>query len=104
MFVEKGSYWVNGNPGTSTDFFAVQTTGTNGELLIAGLNVVIDSISFISPGKILGLNQDLTTSGWQDHEFSLQSLQISQVPVPAAFWLFGTSLIGFVSFARRVKV
>ena len=28
----------------------------------------------------------------------------SPVPVPAAFWLFGTALIGFIGFSRRTKV
>jgi len=28
----------------------------------------------------------------------------SPVPVPAAFWLFGTALIGFVSMSRKLKV
>lgn len=26
------------------------------------------------------------------------------VPVPAAFWLFGTALIGFIGFSRRTKI
>ena len=30
--------------------------------------------------------------------------QISAVPVPAAFWLFGTALIGFIGVSRRRKV
>jgi len=29
---------------------------------------------------------------------------ISEIPVPAAFWLFGTALIGFIGFSRRTKV
>ena len=29
---------------------------------------------------------------------------VSPVPVPAAFWLFGTALIGFIGFSRRTKV
>jgi len=29
---------------------------------------------------------------------------LNPVPVPAAFWLFGTALIGFVGMARRRKV
>jgi len=28
---------------------------------------------------------------------------VSAVPVPAAFWLFGSGLIGLVGFARRKK-
>ena len=26
------------------------------------------------------------------------------VPVPAAFWLFGTALIGFIGISRRTRV
>ena len=29
---------------------------------------------------------------------------VSPVPVPAAFWLFGTALIGFIGMSRRTKV
>ena len=29
---------------------------------------------------------------------------MSPVPVPAAFWLFGTALIGFIGISRRTKV
>jgi hypothetical protein len=29
---------------------------------------------------------------------------MSAVPVPAAFWLFGTALIGFIGVSRRTKV
>jgi hypothetical protein len=29
---------------------------------------------------------------------------LSAVPVPAAVWLFGTALIGFIGFSRRTKV
>jgi hypothetical protein len=31
-------------------------------------------------------------------------LEMSVVPVPAAIWLFGTALIGFVGMSRRRKV
>ena len=33
-----------------------------------------------------------------------QTDPIPAVPVPAAFWLFGTALIGFIGFSRRTKV
>jgi len=29
---------------------------------------------------------------------------ISEIPVPAAFWLFGTALIGFIGISRRTRV
>lgn len=34
---------------------------------------------------------------------SVVNMQISQVPVPAAVWLFGSGLIGLVGLARRKK-
>ena len=30
--------------------------------------------------------------------------KVSPIPVPAAFWLFGTALIGFVGMSRRTGV
>jgi hypothetical protein len=35
---------------------------------------------------------------------TLTDLQISQIPVPAAVWLFGSGLLGLVGVARRKKV
>lgn len=33
-----------------------------------------------------------------------EKLSISPIPVPAAFWLFGTALIGFIGLSRRTKI
>jgi len=35
--------------------------------------------------------------------YGMYGIEISQVPVPAAVWLFGSGLIGFVGVARRRK-
>ena len=35
---------------------------------------------------------------------ALDNLKYNVVPVPAAFWLFGTALIGFIGFSRRTSV
>ncbi len=37
-------------------------------------------------------------------DFSEGFVNTSVVPVPAAFWLFGTALIGFIGISRRTKV
>lgn len=37
-------------------------------------------------------------------EYLAVSLELTPVPVPAAFWLFGTALIGFVGISRRTRV
>jgi hypothetical protein len=42
-----------------------------------------------------------------DSSFENQGLEVQPipaVPVPAAFWLFGTALIGFIGISRRTKV
>jgi hypothetical protein len=36
--------------------------------------------------------------------FAIWSPSVSAVPVPAAVWLFGTALIGFVGMSRRRKI
>jgi hypothetical protein len=77
-------------------FDAVQNTGTDLVLALSGLDLIIDSIKFYSPGII--------EEKHQDHEYSLHHLEITAVPVPAAFWMFGTALIGFVAMSRRIKV
>jgi len=50
--------------------------------------------------------------GWMEHfsdftgnNFDVYRIShVSAVPVPAALWLFGTALIGFIGFSRRTKV
>ena len=40
----------------------------------------------------------------QDGQMYLSAMTVSPVPVPAAFWLFGTALIGFVGLSRRTSL
>lgn len=105
LFKETG---LNNNLFTETGFYetvhgveqfdAVQSTGTDDVLVLSGLDLVIDSIKFNAPGIIY------VDGKGQDHEFSLHHLEIAAVPVPAAFWMFGTALLGFVAMSRRTKV
>ena len=47
-----------------------------------------------------------TLTGFGDHfsDYALARINYSVVPVPAAFWMFGTALIGFVAMSRRTKL
>ena len=47
-----------------------------------------------------------TLTGFGDHfsDYALARIEFSAVPIPAAFWMFGTALIGFVAMSRRTKV
>ena len=51
---------------------------------------------------------DLTLSNfWLDNgSISYVALygKVSAIPVPAAIWLFGTALVGFIGFSRRTRV
>jgi hypothetical protein len=52
----------------------------------------------------LGFGSDYYRDGKNTAEFLAAGLNISAVPVPAAFWLFGTALIGFIGMSRRTRV
>ena len=39
---------------------------------------------------------------FNNEQFYLSGMQVSAVPVPAAVWLFGTAMAGFLGFRRRV--
>jgi hypothetical protein len=59
------------------------------------------------PGSGTGDSGSWTTSALEDKNlshFSIYTSGISPVPVPAAIWLFGTALIGFIGMSRRTKV
>ena len=67
-------------------------------------------------GQVIGPALDLNVSWITDTldytikagpgggEMYLSAMTVSPIPVPAAFWLFGTALVGFISFSRRTKV
>jgi len=52
----------------------------------------------------LGFGSSYTGTGRNTPEYLTAELTVSPVPVPAAVWLFGTTLIGFVGMSRRTKI
>jgi hypothetical protein len=42
--------------------------------------------------------------GGTDPKLIQDGIAAVPVPIPAAFWMFGTALIGFVAMSRRTKV
>jgi len=82
----------------------------DGATQIAETRVALDSdtlfnqvISYSGPAitsALYALVQTGSTDLGQAAE-SIDNLSINPVPVPAAFWLFGTALIGFVGISRR---
>ena len=70
-------------------------------LTVAGdslLNYALDNEKgFAFAAHIAGFDNGGEESGWF-------STSVSPIPVPAAFWLFGTALIGFIGYSRRRSV
>jgi len=52
----------------------------------------------------LGFGSKYDWNGTNTPEYLTASLAVSSVPVPAAIWLFGTALIGFVGMSRKTVV
>lgn len=55
--------------------------------------------------EMAGINS-FVLSGLDDgfSDYALARIEFSAVPIPSAFWMFGTALIGFVAMSRRIKV
>ena len=74
---------------------AVYSSGAFLEGAGVGYDVLVCSVCLVQP------NADLAESGFATYAIWTP---VSAVPVPAAVWLFGTALIGFVGVARKRKV
>ncbi len=79
------NFAVDGNVvAWETDTFNTPFTGTN---------FVIAVINSGNGGYFLDL--------WDN--FTIESVSVSAVPLPAAFWLFGTALFGFAGIGRKLR-
>lgn len=67
---------------------------------IDGFNLLTASLVNFS-GTFAQPVEDLS-GGFPDGFFG-PNLRLSTIPVPAAFWLFGTALVGLVGFSKRRK-
>jgi hypothetical protein len=111
-----------GLSGTNIGLFVDETsTGVGTWSVNSGALDIFDRVVFIlkagntfssylyAPGSDAGNSGSWswTTSALEDKNlshFSIYTNEISPVPVPAAIWLFGTALLGFISMSRRTKV
>ncbi len=95
-YLETGSYALNGS-NNWVNFSADPTKfpgSSNGEkTLLFDPNVIVNSIVFKAPGILVDL--------YQNHEFSVASMNASAVPIPAAAWLLGTGLVSLALLKRR---
>jgi hypothetical protein len=47
---------------------------------------------------------DVLKIGFNNQQFYVGGMSVSAVPVPAAIWLFGSALLGFIGYGRRTNV
>lgn len=76
------------------------TDNTAGMINSALLSGGIPDITGLNMGFELGFQLDCCT-GKTDVYGSINSLEISSVPIPSAVWLFGSGLITLIGFTRR---
>lgn len=80
----------------------------------AGDQVKINGVSYaVATGYAGGANGigsfmvaagDVLKIEYDNEEFYVSGMAVSAVPVPAAVWLFGSALLGFVGLGRRTNV
>ena len=111
-----GSIWVAGGSGAvpdlSTDFLSLLTTlgvetsldTTSGPVVVHDLATLIN-VDYILLGTTPRVDNfgPLTATG--NVQFFINGLNLAptQVPIPPAFWLFGSGLLGLIGIARRKK-
>ena len=93
-----------GADGTQTDAFGVDSLSFNSTAAYIAFKIGAGHffLSLVAPGDVtIAFDKNGQQKGGFSHytEFG-----VSAIPVPAAAWLFGTALIGFIGFSRRTKV
>jgi hypothetical protein len=99
-YTEYGWYQLDG--GSRQTFFAepdqvLGAPGDNGETMLNIGGITVESILFTAPGLI-------TVAGnLQNHEYAVQGIAGSPVPVPPALLLLGSGVMGLIAVRRRVR-
>ncbi len=93
---------VSFNGGSATTVISADTGGwfdTNEYVMLVGAEGVTSmTINGIYNGSIFGIEST------QFFVAGLQGVEASEVPVPAAAWMFGSALIGLATIGRRRKL
>jgi hypothetical protein len=99
-YTEHGFYRLDNGPLVTFLADADQNLGDpgdNGELTLDIGGVTVNSIKFTAPG-LLSVNGEL-----QNHEFALQGIEGTPVPIPAAILLLGSGLVGLAGIRKKFK-
>ena len=93
IFWQTSRHWVLDN-GCSTNQCLMFDTSMSLELLFRGLATMDEAMAKVAGVTSLQLHLSDEARGLPP---------IPEVPVPAAVWLFGTALIGFIGYSRKAR-
>jgi hypothetical protein len=91
--------WFNNNHDGGFDATDLVTIGLLDYSVATGF---ADGANGIGPFSLAA--GEILKVAYKNEEFYMSGMAVSPVPVPAAVWLFGTALIGFVGLGRRTNV
>ena len=92
--IDNARFWFSLDEGANWDFIDFGINNPLIEVLLPGW--VTDTLDYTI--------QDTVAGDGKEAYMYLSAMTLSEVPVPAAVWLFGTALFGFIAFARRTRV
>ena len=90
-------YLIANSPNCSTTQCTEFDKTSSIEVMWQGLGSASDATNLLN--SITSMQLHLS-----DEAVGLPPIDIPEVPVPAAFWLFGTALIGFIGMSRRTNL
>ena len=92
---------VDGNSLNSITLTGGDTGTGDGVLSLVDFSTGFAGSNLIRRLEFSALTAQSINPGYAVDNFSYS---ISEIPIPAAAWLFGTALIGFVGYSRRKKI
>jgi hypothetical protein len=95
--------WVNNNHDTPFGFAAGDLITVNGVNYGAITGYAGDANGILTSSILLNAGDVLKIAN-NNQQFYVSGVSVSAVPVPAAIWLFGSALLGFIGYGRRTNV
>ena len=101
-------FYIDYYLGTQNDLYQFNGGSGDNRILIQSVGLPTLALGSLWIGSETARDQNNLVSSYSSN-FELSRISgafpsVSAVPVPAAVWLFGTALIGFVGMSRRRKV
>ena len=93
-------FWAAGNT-TELTLTLSLLGGGSADVNVPGPGNALESFGFFSDTDLITA---IRFNNSVNDGFKMDNIAASVVPVPAAVWLFGTALLGFVGYSRRRKI